>query len=91
MTHFLDDGRDRLVDKMPGNFVYAGLIPLILPGACIIHYRRNPVDTCLSCYNKPFGGEQLFSYDHAELEQFYRDYQSLMVHWRQMLPVESFI
>ncbi|NWB46006.1 tetratricopeptide repeat-containing sulfotransferase family protein [Pseudomonas gingeri] len=87
----LVDARDRLVDKMPGNFVYAGLIPLILPGARIIHCRRDPVDTCLSCYSKQFSGEQLFTYDQTELGQFYRDYDALMRHWRQLLPAESFI
>jgi len=76
---------------MPGNFVYAGLIPLILPGARIIHCRRDPVDTCLSCYSKQFSGEQLFTYDQTELGQFYRDYDALMRHWRQLLPAESFI
>ncbi|MDR7282960.1 tetratricopeptide (TPR) repeat protein [Pseudomonas corrugata] len=87
----LIDGRDRLVDKMPANFIYAGLIPLILPGARIIHCRRDPVDTCLSCYSKLFGGEQLFTYDQAELGQFHRNYQALMAHWRAVLPAESFI
>ncbi|WP_339907275.1 tetratricopeptide repeat-containing sulfotransferase family protein [Pseudomonas guineae] len=87
----LTDGRSRLVDKMPANFLYAGLIPLILPGARIIHCRRDPVDTCLSCYSKQFSGEQLFSYDQGELGQFYRDYQTLMAHWRELLPAESFI
>jgi tetratricopeptide (TPR) repeat protein len=42
----LAGGRARLVDKMPANFLYAGLIPLILPGARIVHARRDPVDTC---------------------------------------------
>ncbi|MNM36113.1 lipoprotein NlpI [compost metagenome] len=87
----LAKGRDRLIDKMPGNFLYAGLIPLILPGARIIHCRRDPIDTCLSCYSKQFGGEQLFTYDQSELGQFFRDYEVLMSHWRQLLPAESFI
>lgn len=87
----LAKGRDRLVDKMPGNFMFAGLIPLILPGARIIHCRRDPVDTCLSCYSKQFGGEQLFTYDQTELGQFHLDYQDLMAHWRELLPTECFI
>lgn len=87
----LAQGRARLVDKMPGNFVYAGLIPLILPGARIIHVRRDPVDTCLSCYTKLFGGEQPFAYDQSELGRFYRDYERLMAHWRSVLPAERFI
>lgn len=87
----LAQARARLVDKMPGNFLYAGLIPLILPGARIIHARRDPVDTCLSCYTKLFGGEQLFTYDQAELGGFYRHYERLMAHWREVLPSDRFI
>jgi tetratricopeptide (TPR) repeat protein len=87
----LAQGRQRLVDKMPGNFVYAGLIPLILPGARIIHARRNAVDTCLSCYTKLFGGEQPFTYELTELGTFYGYYERLMAHWRSVLPAERFI
>ena len=81
----------RLVDKMPANFFYAGLIPLILPGARIIHCRRDPVDTCLSCYSKHFAGEQLFSYQLDELGQFYNAYAGLMENLRSMMPAERFI
>ena len=87
----LANGKAHLVDKMPANFFYAGLIPLILSGARIIHCRRDPIDTCLSCYSKQFAGEQLFSYDQAELGQFHRDYQTLMAHWRTVLPAQCFI
>jgi hypothetical protein len=87
----LAHGKNRLIDKMPANFFYAGLIPLILPGARIIHCRRDPVDTCLSCYSKHFTGEQLFSYDLTELGQFHRAYQALMDHWRQVLPADRYM
>jgi tetratricopeptide (TPR) repeat protein len=81
----------RLVDKMPGNFFYAGLIPLVLSGARIIHCRRDPADTCLSCYSKHFAGEQLFSYRLDELGAFYLDYQSLMNCLRKVLPPARFL
>jgi tetratricopeptide (TPR) repeat protein len=84
-------GRKRLVDKMPANFFYAGVIALCLPRARIIHCRRDPVDTCLSCYTKLFIGEQNFSYDQAELGRFYCAYIKLMDHWRRVLPPEKFI
>ncbi|WP_207005578.1 tetratricopeptide repeat-containing sulfotransferase family protein [Trinickia mobilis] len=84
-------GRARIVDKMPANFLYAGLIPLILPGARIIHSRRDPVDTCLSCYTKLFSGEQQFTYNQTELGEFYRYYERLMAHWRAVLPAQRFI
>jgi len=76
---------------MPANFLYAGLINLMLPNARIIHCRRDPADTCLSCYTKLFAAEQLFSYDLAELGQFYRAYEKLTTHWRSLLPPTRFI
>jgi hypothetical protein len=87
----LAQGRRHIVDKMPANFMYAGLIRLMLPGARIIHSRRNPVDTCLSCYSKLFTREQIFSYDLAELGQFHLGYQALMAHWRAVLPASHFL
>jgi tetratricopeptide (TPR) repeat protein len=81
----------RVVDKMPGNFLHAGLIPLILSGARIIHCRRDPVDTCLSCYSKNFAGEQLFTYRLDEMGAFHCDYQALMGSLREVLPAERFL
>ncbi|PTB20600.1 hypothetical protein C9I57_12275 [Trinickia symbiotica] len=87
----LAGGRSLLIDKMPGNFLYAGMIPLIVPGARIVHVRRDPVDTCVSCYTKLFAGHQPFAYDLAELGAFYRHYERLMAHWRELLPRDVFI
>ena len=84
----LAPGAVRIVDKMPGNFLFIGLIRLILPNARIIHVRRDPVDTCLSCFSKLFTGEQGFSYELAELGRYHRAYQRLMAHWRRLVPAE---
>jgi hypothetical protein len=81
----------RLVDKMPSNFLHAGLISLILPGARMIHCRRDPLDTCLSCYSLLFTSGHEYSYDLGELGRFYRLYRSLMAHWRRILRPESFL
>ena len=81
----------RIVDKLPGNFLYAGLIPLVLPGARIIHCRRDAVDVCLSCYSKLFAGEHEYSYDLAELGHFHRAYEALAQHWGQTLPVSAYL
>ncbi|MGH9467189.1 MAG: tetratricopeptide repeat-containing sulfotransferase family protein [Terriglobales bacterium] len=78
----------RITDKMPGNFLYLGLIRLMLPNARIIHVHRDPVDTCLSCFSKLFVGMQPFTYDLAELGRYYRAYERLMAHWRQVLPAD---
>jgi Flp pilus assembly protein TadD len=76
----------RIVNKMPSNFLFAGLIHLALPNARIIHAVRDPVDTCMSCFSKLFADGQYFTYDLAELGRYYRRYDALMQHWRQMLP-----
>lgn len=80
------DGRTRIVDKAPGNFLRIGLIHLLFPGARIIHTVRDPVDTCLSCYTKLFSNGFAFAYDLAELGRYYRAYADLMDHWRRVLP-----
>ena len=77
---------DRVTDKMPSNFYFAGLIHLALPNAKIIHTVRDPVDTCISCFSKLFSAEQNHTYDLAELGRYYRHYRHLMQHWRQVLP-----
>ena len=76
----------RIVDKMPANFIFAGLIHLALPQVTIIHAVRDPLDTCVSCFSVHFTRGHPQTYDLAELGRYYRHYQSLMAHWRQVLP-----
>jgi len=76
----------RIVNKMPSNFLFAGLIHLALPNARIIHAVRDPLDTCLSCFSKLFVAGQPQTYELAELGRYYRHYQDLMAHWRAVLP-----
>jgi tetratricopeptide (TPR) repeat protein len=77
---------ERITDKMPLNLLYIGLLHLALPNARIVHVRRSALDTCFSCFSKLFDGDQRFSYDLAELGRFYRAYEALMGHWREVLP-----
>ena len=76
----------RIVDKMPGNFTLVGLINAILPNAKIIHSRRHPVETCLSCYRIHFAEGQHWSYNLRELGRYYKRYWNLMKHWRAEFP-----
>ena len=76
----------RITNKLPENFRLCGLIHLALPEARIIHTRRDPVDTCLSCFSQLFAGNLPYTYDLAELGRYYRGYDRLMAHWRAALP-----
>ena len=81
----------RITDKMPYNFIAIGLIHALLPNAKIIHMKRNPMDTCLSCYTKLFTEGQLYSYDLTELGQYYQCYEHIMNHWRRILPSDAWL
>ena len=81
----------RVTDKMPANFFHVGLVRLALPNAHIIHVRRDPIDTCFSCFGRSFRDEQPFCYDLGELGRYYRKYEALMAHWRGVLPARAMI
>jgi tetratricopeptide (TPR) repeat protein len=77
----------RVTDKTPSNFLYLGLIALILPGARIIHCKRDPMASCWSCYTQNFVGAHAYSYDLTHLGLYYRQYDRLMRHWRDTLDI----
>ena len=74
------------IDKMPNNFMYVGLIQLILPNAVIIDARRHPLGCCFSCFKQHFARGQWFSYGLEDLGRYYRDYVELMAHFDEVLP-----
>lgn len=75
-----------VVDKMPANFLYLGLIHAALPDARIIHLKRNPLDTCLSVYFQQFGPGHAYANDLDDLGHYYKEYLRVMDHWRRTLP-----
>jgi len=78
------DSRARYItDKLPYNFRNIGMIHLLLPQAKIIHCRRNPLDTCLSCFTTDFREGNIYSYKLEELGNYYALYDRLMRHWQQ--------
>ncbi len=76
----------RITDKFLGNFLCIGLVHMILPNARFVHTVRNPVDVCVSRFTKVFVPGSDYSYDLGELGRYHRHYESLMDHWRQLLP-----
>jgi tetratricopeptide (TPR) repeat protein len=82
---------ERLVNKLPDNFRLIGFIRLALPNARIIHMRRDPIDTCLSCYSRVFTGYIPYVYELGELGRYYNAYRSLTKHWREVLPESALL
>ncbi len=77
----------RVTDKMPHNFLHLGLVELLFPGARVIHVKRDPLDTCLSCFFQEFSTAHAYTRNLADLGAHYRDYARLMQHWRSVLRV----
>ncbi|MGE0008821.1 MAG: sulfotransferase [Parvibaculaceae bacterium] len=80
----------RIVNKLPHNFEYLGLIALSLPKARIVHCRRDPMDNCLSCFMQSFNASHAYNRDLETLGLYYREYHRLMRHWKEVLPLEIF-
>jgi tetratricopeptide (TPR) repeat protein len=74
------------IDKMPLNYLYCGLIRRSLPGARIVHVSRMPLAACYSIHKTLFEDGYPFSYDLADLGQYYVAYRRLMAHWQRTLP-----
>jgi tetratricopeptide (TPR) repeat protein len=78
-------GAQRVVDKLPGNFLHLGLIDTLFPNATIIHAIRHPLDICLSCYFQNFTNLR-WANDLELIGEMYRLYRDVMAYWQTILP-----
>jgi len=81
----------RVIDKMPANFLYAGLIHAAFPRAKIIHMQRHPIDTCLSIYFQNFFNMDPYANDLENLAHYYGEYVRITDHWRAVLPATTLL
>ena len=79
----------RVTDKMPGNYLYLGLIAMIFPNAKIIYCQRNPLDTCVSIYFHNFKLAR-YGWDLHDIGHQYAQHLRLMAHWMKVLPGRLF-
>ncbi len=82
----LDKSHDRLVNKMPENTHYLGLIAALFPGAKLIHCRRDVRDVALSIWTTEFG-QLRWACDIDDIAGRIEDHRRLTDHWRRVLPV----
>ncbi|MGI9385909.1 MAG: tetratricopeptide repeat-containing sulfotransferase family protein, partial [Methyloligellaceae bacterium] len=82
----------RVTDKQLTNIFHVGLIAILFPKAAIIHCRRDPLDTCLSCYFQNFREPKLLAWtnDLEDMGFYYREYERIADHWRDVLPGRMF-
>ncbi|MCT2399677.1 tetratricopeptide repeat-containing sulfotransferase family protein [Novosphingobium mangrovi (ex Huang et al. 2023)] len=83
---FRETERPFFTDKMPSNWVFAGLIHLILPNAKIVDIRRHPLGCGFANFSQHFNQGINFSYDLEHIGRFYSAYVRQMAHFDKVLP-----
>ena len=85
----LDDKSPRIVDKLPHNFDYVGLILLMFPNAKVIHLLRDDLDVAVSNYQQNFAakhGTMGFAFDLKWIGHMLNDHKAIMEHWHKVFP-----
>lgn len=83
----LGNGVDRVIDKMPDNVLHMGVAAVMFPAARVILCRRDPRDTCLSCYFRRFDQPIPWAYDLVDCGSRALEIERLAEHWRDVLPL----
>ena len=79
------DRPDRVVDKMPDNYMYLGLLSVVFPRATFIHCRRDLRDIAVSCWMTDFRSIR-WANDPEHIASRFQQYRRLMDHWQAVLP-----
>ena len=77
--------RPRFTDKLPYNWFYSGAIHAMLPSARIVIVRRDPLETCFSCYRQHLADNE-YARDFNDLAAFWRDFDRAAAHWARLYP-----
>ena len=77
----------RVIDKMPINFMQVGLIASVFANARFIHLSRGCDDVGLSLFqqNFTFAEGNAWTYSLAHIARFQVSCERLMAHWRQVV------
>jgi tetratricopeptide (TPR) repeat protein len=79
---------ERIIDKMPDNYLYLGLLAAMFPQAVFIHCRRDLRDVAVSCWVTDFRFDNIpWASDPECMGSRFREYLRVMAHWRAILPV----
>jgi tetratricopeptide (TPR) repeat protein len=76
----------RIVDKMPENYLYLGLLAILFPRAVFIHCRRDLRDVAVSCWMTDFSSIR-WANDFGHIAARFHQYRRMMDHWRAVLPM----
>jgi tetratricopeptide (TPR) repeat protein len=77
----------RIVDKMPDNYMYIGLLSILFPNAVFVHSRRDLRDVAVSCWMTDFRSIR-WANDLSHIAARCQQYERVMSHWKEVLPAK---
>ncbi|WP_027484782.1 sulfotransferase [Rhodanobacter sp. OR87] len=78
--------KPRHTDKLPSNWLLAGVLGAMLPGARIVDARRDALEAGWSCYKQQFYRLPHFACTLSDIAAYLRDYQRIMDAWQAAEP-----
>ena len=88
-TSYLRGSYEYIVDKMPENFLYLGMIQKLLPKAKIIRVFRNPWDTAISLYKQRYVLNIPFSVSFFNIGVFFSNFEAINLFWNEHIQNKS--
>ncbi len=79
--------RLRISDKSPLSFFHLAFAATLFPNARVIHCIRDARDNALSIWMENFSPDQRYATDFNDLAFYRQQYERLMAHWREHLPL----
>ncbi|MEO8460787.1 MAG: sulfotransferase [Dokdonella sp.] len=77
-------------DKGMGNWPLIGAIRVMLPGARIVICRRDPLETCFSCFSTLFQEGHAFTYDLADCAAYWHDFDRMCRFWKAQFGAQVY-
>ena len=88
-TSYLRGSYEYIVDKMPENFLYLGMIQKLLPKAKIIRVFRNPWDTAISLYKQRYVLNIPYSVSFFNIGVFLANFEAINLFWNNHIQNKS--
>lgn len=74
-------------DKLPGNWLLVGAIRAMLPGAKVVVCRRDPLETCFSCYRQYMTADgQGWTHRFEDLAAYWNGFDRAVRQWQASYP-----
>ena len=88
-TDFIKQDFSKIVDKLPGNFLYLGFILKMFPSSKVIRIFRDPWDTAISLYKQRYVLNIPYSSSFFNIGVFMANFEAINTFWDSVIQSKS--